>query len=227
MPLLGLQAVDREDQRIDPVVVPGAGPRGLAGGRRASPGSGGCTWRCRVGEVDGVGVEQFAADLGDRPVACEAAMADPAEDVPADAPAGQGDGRLRPRGSWSWRCPGQRGSGQWLSLQTRWAGPSRREEVAMAVVADVHRSARRSGSHDRGRRVPRGRSRYPRASVRHGVDLRVARIVLRVDLEAWQEDTRRTPGFLAPCLAIVFFSASAGPCVALKVASSSSRRRSC
>ena len=37
-------------------------------------------------------VEEFGSDLGDRPVPRTAAMADPAEDVPADGPLGQSDG---------------------------------------------------------------------------------------------------------------------------------------
>ncbi len=44
-----------------------------------------------VGEADFVAVAQFGLELGDGPVAAEAAEAEPAEDVPADEPVGQGE----------------------------------------------------------------------------------------------------------------------------------------
>ena len=47
-----------------------------------------------IRQLDPVGVEEFGSDLGDGPVPREPAMADPAEDVPADGPMGRGDGRL-------------------------------------------------------------------------------------------------------------------------------------
>src|SRR3954464_512163 len=46
------------------------------------------------GEVDGEDVVQLGPDLRDRPVPREAAVPDPTEDVPCDAPSGQGDGRF-------------------------------------------------------------------------------------------------------------------------------------
>src|SRR5215212_12039416 len=44
------------------------------------------------GELDPVVVQEFGSDQGDRHVAGTAAMPDPAEDIPADGPLGQGDG---------------------------------------------------------------------------------------------------------------------------------------
>jgi hypothetical protein len=92
--LLGLEAIDRQDQRIDRAVrlpepigiLLSSGQHRLVAADVLLDGV--------VGQRDLVSVEQLAPDLGDRPMAREAALADPAEDVPAEDPVGQGDGGL-------------------------------------------------------------------------------------------------------------------------------------
>src|SRR3954468_21822588 len=140
MTLLGLQAVDRQDQGFGPLVVPAQGLGVLLAGGEHRLVAAGVLGDGRFGQVDGEAVVQLTADLRDRPVSSEAAMADPAEDVPGDAPAGQGDGRLDlgalgpgvSRAAWV---------GAMVELADEMDGAVEGEEVAMAMVADIHQVA--------------------------------------------------------------------------------------
>ena len=92
VPLLGLEAVDAEDELRRRGVV-SAERLGVVLPRREHdlvPSD------VRVdgvfGELDPVVVQEFGSDQGDRHVAGAAAMTDPAEDIPADGPLGQGEG---------------------------------------------------------------------------------------------------------------------------------------
>ena len=88
--------------------------------------------------ADAVVVEEFGSDLGDRPVARTAAMTDPAEDIPADGPLGQGDGDFESRGSWSWRARGSRDRGSGRACRAARRAPGGYGTAAIAVVTDVH-----------------------------------------------------------------------------------------
>src|SRR5262249_47698228 len=145
---------------------------------------------------DGVGVEQFGADLGDRPVPREAAVADPAEDVPADGPPGQREGRLD-LGALGGGVPGAARAGAAVELadQLHWAAEG--EEAAVAVVADVHHAAA-------GRALPGGDGEVPQREVsvlgpagRADGDLRVGALQRgAVPLEA-RQGKAGTPPILA------------------------------
>ena len=94
VPLLRLQAVDGQVDGVDALVSPlQVGEILLAGGEHVlvaldvqGEGVG--------GQLDLVGVEQFVADSRDRPVSSEAAMSDEGEDISADEPAGQSQGKF-------------------------------------------------------------------------------------------------------------------------------------
>ena len=88
--LLRLKAVDAQPERGDVAVSQAqqfgvlltCGQHGLVAAQVETDGV--------VGEADVVGVGEFVFDLGNGPVASETPVADEAEDIPADEPAGQG-----------------------------------------------------------------------------------------------------------------------------------------
>ena len=166
--LLGLEAIDREDQVIDRVVLL-AEPLGvlLAGGEHRL-----VTTKVRLdgvaGEGDLVGVEELPTDLGDRPVSSEAAMADPAEDVPSQDPVGHGDGGLG-LGADGPMMPRAARVGAMVELADQMSGTVEAEDVMMAMVADVHGAAA-----DRARTVediefPGGEVRLFGPAIGHGI----------------------------------------------------------
>ena len=75
-----------------------------------------------------VGVTQLGLELGDGPVSREAAMAEPAEDVPADEPPGEGELGLgqRAQGLGVGRASVV---GQWASLQRHLHGALEGEDT--------------------------------------------------------------------------------------------------
>jgi hypothetical protein len=97
VPLLRLQAVDGQDQVVDVLVSRRQhGAVVVAGGDHPAvalqvAGDG------VVGQRDAIAVAQLGLELGDGPVAGEAAKAEPGEDVPGDEPPGQGDVGFRQR----------------------------------------------------------------------------------------------------------------------------------
>ena len=137
MPLLGLEAVDREDDLIGPLimlaeplgVLLACGEHGLVAADVLLDGV--------AGEGDHVGVEELAADLGDRPMSGEAAMADPAEDVPSEDPVGHGDRGLG-LGADGLAMPRAAGVRAVVELADQMGVPVESEDAVMAVVADVH-----------------------------------------------------------------------------------------
>jgi hypothetical protein len=135
--LLGLEAIDGEDQGLDRVVLL-AQPLGvlLSGSehRLVAPE---VLLDGVAGERDLVSVEEFPTDLGDRPVASEATVADPAEDVPAEDPVGHGDGGLD-LGTDGAMMPRAAGIGTMVELADQMSGAVEAEDVMVAMVADVH-----------------------------------------------------------------------------------------
>jgi hypothetical protein len=192
VPLLGLEAIDREDDLIGPVIVLAQGLGVLLACREHRLIAADVVGDAGLGEVDGEAVEQLAADLGDGPVAREAAMADPAEDVPADAPAGQGDGRLDlgahgrgvARAAWV---------GAVVELADEMDGTVQGEEMAMAMVADIHQVAAAGAVAVEDVKLPFGEVRILGPVVRHVLTPVSIRMAFGVVLEAWKEDPRETP----------------------------------
>jgi len=89
--LLGLEAVDGQDQVIDVAVSLGEGGGVLVPSGNHAAVALQVVGEGVVGEADVVGVSQFGLQLGDGPVPGEAAEAEPAEQVPGNHPPGQGD----------------------------------------------------------------------------------------------------------------------------------------
>jgi hypothetical protein len=174
VPFLGLQAVDREDERVDPAIVlaEGFGVLLARGEHRLiAPDVIGDP---RFGEVDGEGVEQFATDLRDGPVAGEAPMPDPTEDIPADAPTGQGDGRFD-LGTLGLGVSWTAWVGTAIELADQMNGTVESEEVTMAMVADIHRVATMGAVTIDDVKLPESEVGLLRPDMGHGADLRVVR----------------------------------------------------
>src|SRR5271168_3186386 len=124
-------------------------------------------------------------------------MSDPAEDVPGDAPAGQGDGRLNlgalgpgmPRAAWV---------GAVVELADEMDGAVEGEEVAMAMVADIHQVTAGGAFPIEDVQLPGGEIGVVGPVVRHGDELQDD--PYGDGLGAWKEDARETRWLLAPCL---------------------------
>ena len=140
VPLLGLEAVDREDDPIDPMTVLPQVLRVLPACREHRLIAADVLGDAGLGEVAGEEVEQLGADLGDGPVTREAAMADPAEDVPGDGPARQGDGRLD-LGALGLGVTRAARVGAVIELADEVDGAVEGENVAMAMVTDIDQVA--------------------------------------------------------------------------------------
>src|SRR3954464_12800544 len=114
-------------------------------------------------------------------------MPDPAEDVPADAPTGQGDHRLD-LGALGRAVPRAARVGTVVELGDEMDGAVEGEEVAMAVVADVHfvTTVRAVATDDV--KFPESEVGILRPVMRHDVDLPVVQVSSCADLEAARED---------------------------------------
>ena len=186
--LLGLQAVDREDEGIGLVIEP---PRRLE-----------VLLACRehrlvavdvVGdpghrEVDGEAVVQIRTDLGDRRVTRESPMPDPAEDVPGDAPAGQGEGRFD-LGALGPGMPRTARVGAAIQLGDEMDGAVESEEVAMSMIADRHQVPADRAAPVDDIEFQEGEIRVLGPVMWHGVDFRVVGDSLPVVLQVGKEDT--------------------------------------
>ncbi len=105
----------------------------------------------------------------------ESPMPDPAEDVPADAPTGQGDRRFD-HGTLGLGMPGTAWIGAMVELADEMDRTIEGEEVAMAVVADVHfvTTVRAVAIDDV--KFPEGEVGILRPEMRHDVDRPVVRV---------------------------------------------------
>ena len=135
--LLGLQAVDREDDLIDRFVLP---PQGF-----------GVLLTCGehdlvttnvladgiVRELDRVVVEEFGLDVGNRHVARTPSMPNPAEDVPADRPARWGNRGFQ-FGALRLGVPGAARIGAMVELADQFHRPFECMNAAIPMIADVH-----------------------------------------------------------------------------------------
>jgi hypothetical protein len=92
--LLRLQAVDAQPQVSDVPVGPAQQVGILLAGGDHGPVAAEVDGDGVLGKADPVTIDQFVPDLGDGPVPGEAAVADETEDVPADQPTGQGEGKF-------------------------------------------------------------------------------------------------------------------------------------
>jgi len=102
-------------------------------------------------------------------------MPDPTEDVPGDAPTGQGDRRFD-LGALGLAVPGTARVGTVVELGDEMDGAVEGEEVAMAMVADVHfvTTVRAVAIEDV--EFPESEIGILRPEMRHDVDLPVVRV---------------------------------------------------
>src|SRR4051794_24445442 len=102
-------------------------------------------------------------------------MPDPAEGIPADAPAGQGDRRFQ---LWAFGrgVPGTARVGAVVELADEMDGAVEGEEVTMAMVADIHPAATVETVAVDDVKLPEGEVGILRPDVRHGVDRPVVRV---------------------------------------------------
>ena len=137
MPLLGLEAVDAEDD-LRPRFVLAAERLGVLLPRREHDLVPSEVLLDRiVGELDLVVVQEFGSDQGDRHVAREASMPDPAEDVPTARHLGQGECDLEFRAL----GPGMPRTGRIravVELADQLHRTVQSMEPAIPVIADVH-----------------------------------------------------------------------------------------
>ena len=138
--LLRLQAIDRQDDLLDGMVVQSQGLGVLLTGREHRLVSLDVSGDGIFGEPDPVGVDQFGADQGDRPVASTASMSDPAEDIPADGPVRGCDGGFE-FGALGPGVPGAVRIGAMVELAEQFDGPVQGMNPAVSVIADVHHPA--------------------------------------------------------------------------------------
>jgi hypothetical protein len=89
-----------------------------------------------VGQTDVIRVLEFGSELGDGPVAGEAAKAEPGEDVPADQPPGQGDLGFGERAEGA-VVSGAAGVRAVSEFADEFEGTLKREDVMKAMVADM------------------------------------------------------------------------------------------
>src|SRR3954454_5384857 len=102
-------------------------------------------------------------------------MPDPAEGIPADAPAGQGDRRFQ---LWAFGrgVPGTARIGAMVELADELDGAVEGEEVTMAMVADIHPAATGGAVALQDLKLPEGEVGILRPGVGHEVDLPVGRV---------------------------------------------------
>jgi hypothetical protein len=93
-----------------------------------------------LGQMDAVGVGEFGPDLWYGPVSGEAAVADEAEDVPADEPSGQGEGEFVRRADGA-GAAGAVGVSALPDAAAELGGASQGVDAAVAVRACVQRPA--------------------------------------------------------------------------------------
>src|SRR3954454_4812440 len=104
-------------------------------------------------------------------------MPDPAEDIPADAPTGQGDRRFKLRASGRGAL-GTARIGAVVELADEMDGPLEGEEVTMAMVADIHPAATVGAIALDDVKFPESEVRILGPEMRHDVDRPVVRVSL-------------------------------------------------
>jgi hypothetical protein len=124
------------------------------------------------GEVDGEDVVQLAPYLGDRPVPRKATVPDPTEDVPCDAPSGQGDGRFD-LGALGLGTPRAARVGAVVELTDEVDRAVEGEDMAMSMVADVHQVTADGAVPVEDIELQEGEIGVLGPVMGHGVDLRV------------------------------------------------------
>jgi hypothetical protein len=115
-------------------------------------------------------------------------MPDPAEDVPGDAPTGQGDGRFD-LGALGLGMPRAARVGTVIKLGDEMDGAVESEEVTMSMIADIHQVPADGA-------VPVDDIEFQESEIRvlgpvmwHGVDFRVVGDSLPIVLQVGKEDT--------------------------------------
>ena len=118
----------------------------------------------------------------------EAAVADPTEDIPCDAPSGQGDGRFD-LGALGLGMPWTTRVGAVVELGDEMDGAVESEEVTMSMIADIHQVPADGA-------VPVDDIEFQESEIRvlgpvmgHGVDFRVVGDSIPIVLQVGKEDT--------------------------------------
>ena len=169
--LLGLQAVDGENQLVDRFVLPSQNLGVLlAGGEHDLIAMDVITDRV-VRKLDPVVVEEFALDLGNRPVSREPSMPNPAKDVPADRPIRWSDARFD-FGALGLAVPGTTGVGTMVELTDELRRAVERMNATIPVIADVHQMPTDGATAIEDVEFPQRVISIRRPMVRHRADLR-------------------------------------------------------
>src|SRR5260370_24544511 len=90
-----------------------------------------------VRKLDPVGVEEFALDLGNRPMSREPSMSDPAKNVPGDRPMRWGDARLD-FGALCLGVSGTTGIGAMVELADQFHRAFERMNMPIPMIAYIH-----------------------------------------------------------------------------------------
>jgi len=90
-----------------------------------------------IRDLDAEGVDEFATDLGDRPVPGEATMPDPTKHVPSDGPLGQCDGDFKFR-ALRLGVTGAAGIGAVVELADQLDRTIESMDPTVPVVTDIH-----------------------------------------------------------------------------------------
>jgi hypothetical protein len=115
-------------------------------------------------------------------------MPDPTKDVPGDAPTGQSDGRFD-LGALGLGMPQRARVGTVIELGDEMDGAVEREEVTMAMIADVHQVPADGAVAVEDIELQEGEIRILGPVMGHDVDLRTIEGSLLVVLQAGEEDT--------------------------------------
>jgi hypothetical protein len=125
-----------------------------------------------VRKLDPVVVEEFALDLGNRPVSREPSMPDPAKDVPADRPIRWGDARFD-FGALGLAVPGTAGVGTMVELTDQLCRAFERMNATIPVIADVHQVPAERATAFNDVEFPQREISIRRLMLRHRAHLRV------------------------------------------------------
>ena len=202
MSLLGLQAVDREDDLIDRFVLAAQGFGVLLTCGEHDLVTLNVLGDGIVRELDRVVVQELGLDLGDRHVARTASMSDPAEDVPADRPAGRGDGGFE-FGTLGLGVAGAVAIGAVVELADQLHRAVEGMEAAIAVIADVHHPPTDRTVPVEDVEFPESEIRIRGPLVRHPADLHV--LVRSIDCESAARGYAKKPSVSSSLSGHCFF----------------------
>jgi len=124
-----------------------------------------------VRKLDPVVVEEFALNLGNRPMSREPSMPDPAKDVPTDRPIWWSDARFD-FGALGLAVPGTTGVGTMVELTNELRRAVERMNATIPVIADVHQMPTDGATAIEDVEFPQREISIRGPMVRHRADLR-------------------------------------------------------